>query len=76
MPDLEGKSPENSTFIILASSSMTTAFAWRFRYGSGFWSTVLSYDLKVWVSQKDTNVLVVEVLVGKSGRCPCRLTTF
>ncbi len=41
-----------------------------FRYGSGFWSTVLSYDLRIWLAPKDVNVLVVEFLNRQVGGLP------
>jgi hypothetical protein len=41
-----------------------------FRYGNGFWSTVLSYDLRVWLAPKDVNVLVVEFLNRQIGGLP------
>jgi hypothetical protein len=41
-----------------------------FRYGSGFWSTVLSYDLRLWTVPKEPNVLVVEVLARRAGAVP------
>jgi hypothetical protein len=40
-----------------------------FRYGSGFWSTVVSYDLQVWTVQ-EPNVLLVEVLSRRAGALP------
>ncbi|MBX9679474.1 MAG: hypothetical protein K2X38_11980 [Gemmataceae bacterium] len=70
LPDLEGKSLEKLNVyhprVVFDDDRIRLAF----RYGSGFWSTVLSYDLKVWVAQKDTNVLVVEVLGRKAGALP------
>src|SRR6266446_476164 len=33
-----------------------------FRYGSGLWSTVVSYDLRIWLAPRDVNVVAVEIL--------------
>jgi hypothetical protein len=41
-----------------------------FRYGSGFWSTVVSYDLHLWTVPKEPNVLAVEVLARRAGALP------
>jgi hypothetical protein len=41
-----------------------------FRYGSGFWSTVVSIDLHLWTVPKEPNVLVVEVLARRAGALP------
>jgi hypothetical protein len=41
-----------------------------FRYGSGFWSTVLSYDLRIWLAPKDVNVLVLEITSRQVGGLP------
>ncbi len=41
-----------------------------FRYGSGFWSTVVSYDLKVWVVPKEANLLAVEIVGRRAGAIP------
>jgi hypothetical protein len=41
-----------------------------FRYGSGIWSTVLTYDLKVWIVPKEPNVLAVEILGRRAGAIP------
>ncbi len=41
-----------------------------FRYGSGFWSTIVSYDLRVWLAPKDVNVLVIEILNRQIGGLP------
>jgi len=68
--DLEGKSLEKLNIyqprVVFEDDRLRLAF----RYGSGFWSTVLSYDLKAWVSAKETNTLVVEVLGRKAGAMP------
>ncbi len=41
-----------------------------FRWGSGFWSTVLSYDLRVWTVAKEPNVLAVEIRGRRIGGLP------
>lgn len=41
-----------------------------FRYGSGLWSTVLTYEVKVWLAPKDANTLAVEILHRKAGGVP------
>ncbi len=41
-----------------------------FRYGSGFWSTVLTYEVRVWLVPKEANTLAVEILHRKAGGLP------
>jgi len=41
-----------------------------FRYGSGFWSTVLTYEVKMWLVPKEVNTLAVEILHRKAGGMP------
>jgi hypothetical protein len=41
-----------------------------FRYGSGFWSTVLSYELRIWLAPLDANVICVEILNRQIGGLP------
>jgi hypothetical protein len=41
-----------------------------FRYGSGIWSTVLSYDLRVWAVPKEANALAVQVRGRRVGALP------
>ncbi|MBI2808543.1 MAG: hypothetical protein HYX68_26445 [Planctomycetes bacterium] len=41
-----------------------------FRYGSGFFSTVISYDLKIWLVPKEPNVIAVEFLRARAGALP------
>jgi hypothetical protein len=41
-----------------------------FRYGSGWFSTVISYDLKVWLVPKEPNVIAVEVVSARAGGLP------
>src|ERR1043166_3443378 len=41
-----------------------------FRWGHGFWSTVVSWELKVWVVPRETNVVAVEVISRRAGAVP------
>jgi hypothetical protein len=41
-----------------------------FRYGSGFWSTVVSYDVRVWAVPNEPNVLAVKFLGRRAGALP------
>ncbi len=41
-----------------------------FRYGSGFWSTVLTYEVRLWLVPKEMNTLAVEILQRKAGGLP------
>jgi hypothetical protein len=41
-----------------------------FRYGSGFWSTVLTYELRVWLVPTEVNTLAVEIVQRKAGGLP------
>lgn len=41
-----------------------------FRYGEGFFSTVLSYDLKVWLVKSEVNTFAVEILRRRAGALP------
>ncbi len=41
-----------------------------FRYGTAPWSTIISYDLKVWLAPKDMNVICVEILGRHAGALP------
>jgi hypothetical protein len=41
-----------------------------FRYGAGAFSTVVSYDLKVWLVSSETNVLAIEILRRRAGAIP------
>lgn len=40
------------------------------RYGKGFWSTVLSIDMKVWLVANEPNVVGVEILNLRAGALP------
>jgi hypothetical protein len=52
--------------VCLEPESMRFAF----RYGRGWFSTVISYDLKVWLVPKEPNVIAVEVLSARAGGLP------
>ncbi len=41
-----------------------------FRYGAAPWSAIISYDLKLWVAPRDTNVVCVEILGRHAGALP------
>ncbi len=41
-----------------------------FRYGSGWFSTVISYDLKIWLVPKEANVIALEILSARAGALP------
>lgn len=41
-----------------------------FRYGTGWWSTILSYDLRIWLAKSEVNVLAVEILRRRAGALP------
>jgi hypothetical protein len=41
-----------------------------FRYGSGSFSTVLSYELKIWLVPQENNVIAVQVLRARAGALP------
>jgi hypothetical protein len=41
-----------------------------FRYGSGWFSTVISYDLKIWLVPKEANVIAVEIQSARAGALP------
>lgn len=38
-----------------------------FRYGTGWWSTVLSYDLKIWLAKNEVNVIAIEIQRRRAG---------
>jgi len=44
-----------------------------FRIGTGLWSTVVTYDVRLWLAPKDQNVVAIEILGRKAGALP--LTT-
>ncbi len=41
-----------------------------FCYGKGFWSTILSYDVKIWLAPRDPNTLLIELQGRKAGALP------
>lgn len=41
-----------------------------FRYGRGWFSSVISYELKVWLVPKEPNVIAVEVIRARAGGLP------
>jgi hypothetical protein len=41
-----------------------------FRYDAGWFSTVISYDLKIWLVQKDPNMIAVEFQSARAGAVP------
>src|SRR5262249_11927769 len=41
-----------------------------FRYGSGFWSTVVSIDLRLWIPELQPNVVAVQLLGMHAGALP------
>jgi hypothetical protein len=41
-----------------------------FRYGSGFWSTIVSYELRVWAVPKEPNKVAVEIRGRRLGALP------
>lgn len=41
-----------------------------FRYGDGFWSTIIWAELRVWLPKHDTNVIAVEVMMLNAGSLP------
>jgi hypothetical protein len=41
-----------------------------FRYGSGFFSTVVSYELKIWLVPKEANTIAVEIVSARAGALP------
>jgi hypothetical protein len=41
-----------------------------FRYGSGLWSTIISIDFRVWLAQKEPNVVVLQLKGVHAGSLP------
>lgn len=41
-----------------------------FRYGTGWFSSVISYDLKIWLVPKESNVIAIEILSARAGALP------
>lgn len=51
-------------------------FQLAFRLGHGFWSTVITVDLNLWLVVKETNVIAVEVLGVHAGDLPISVQSF
>ncbi len=47
-----------------------------FRYGTSPWSTILSYDVRLWLAPKDVNVVCVEILGRHAGALPIATQSF
>jgi hypothetical protein len=47
-----------------------------FRYGSGFWSSVVSIDVKVWVPKEDPNALALQLVGFHAGALPISAQSF
>lgn len=56
----------SSPNVVLDDSHVRLAF----RYGTGWFSTVISYDLKVWLVPKEPNMIAVEFLSARAGALP------
>ena len=56
----------SATSVILEKDSVRLAF----RYGRGMFSTVISYDLKIWLVPKEPNVIAVQILHARAGAMP------
>jgi hypothetical protein len=41
-----------------------------FRYGSGWFSTIISYEMRIWLVPKEANVIAVEVQRARAGGLP------
>lgn len=41
-----------------------------FRYGTGFWSTIISIDMRVWLAKDEPNVIALELVSLKAGALP------
>ena len=40
------------------------------RYGDGFWSTILSLDMRFWLVARETNLIALEIVGMKAGAVP------
>jgi hypothetical protein len=56
----------SSPSVVLENDHVRLAF----RYGSGWFSTVISYDLKIWLVPKEPNVIAVEIQSARAGALP------
>jgi hypothetical protein len=41
-----------------------------FRYGQGWFSTIVSYELRMWLVSKEANVIAVQILSARAGALP------
>ena len=41
-----------------------------FRYGAGWFSTIVSYELKIWLVPKEANTIAVEIVNARAGAVP------
>jgi len=41
-----------------------------FRYGNGFWSTVISIDMRLWLAKEEPNVVALELEAFRAGALP------
>ncbi len=55
-----------SLVVTLEEDGMRLAF----RYGSGLFSTVVSYELKIWLVPKEANTIAVEIVSARAGAVP------
>lgn len=56
----------SSPSVVLSDDHVRLAF----RYEVGWFSTVISYDLKIWLVPKEANVIAVEILSARAGALP------
>lgn len=47
-----------------------------FRYGKGFWSSVVSINMKIWLVAAEPNTIAVEILRTRAGTLPLSLRSF
>jgi len=47
-----------------------------FRYGSSFWSTVFSFDVRTWLAPEEQNVIAIEFLARNAGSMPISAKSF
>jgi hypothetical protein len=66
LAEVLGKQGISNPRIVLENDKLRLAFS----YGEGLWSTVISYDLKMWLAPKDVNVVCVEILGRHAGALP------
>ncbi|MBI3822743.1 MAG: hypothetical protein HY289_08685 [Planctomycetes bacterium] len=56
----------SSPIVMLEDNRVRLAF----RYGSGFFSTIISYDMKVWLVPREANVIAIEIERARAGALP------